>query len=311
MNAQFDAAQNYIEAGDMGEANALLIDFRRRYPDNPLTASIPAVMVGNYEKMGQWAEAAKELDAIYATETDSEKKRNALYLAAQYYDKAGDPEIAILRFRSYAHTYEEPFPIRMEAMNRLAQLYADGDEGEKQRFWLAKMMAAHDVANGAQTDRSRYLAASASTVLADDNFREFRTIELTIPLKKSLKKKKSAMDKAVSAYNKTNKYAVEQFSTLATYRLARIYQSLGADLLASQRPANLDPLALEQYELLLEEQAFPFEEKAIAIYQANAKRSWEDVYDQWVKDSFVALGELMPARYAKREERALLSEDIY
>ena len=119
------------------------------------------------------------------------------------------------------------------------------------------------------------------------------------------------MGKAVDAYNKTNGYGVEQFSTLATYRLARIYQQLGTDLMSSQRPSNLDELAMEQYNLLLEEQAYPFEEKAIAIYQTNIRRSWSGVYDAWVKKSFSALAELMPARYAKAETKAQLSEDIY
>ena len=311
MNAQFDAAQNYIQAGNVAEANTLLKDFRRRYPVNPLTASISAVLVGNYEKSGQWAEAAQELDNIYAHETDVDKKRSALYLSAQYYDKANEVDNAIQRFRSYAHAYEQPLGIRMEAMNRLAQLYDEGDEVKKQRFWLDKMMAAHDATGAAQTDRSLYLAAQASNVLADDYYWAFLDIKLTIPLKKSLKRKKSAMDKAVKAYNKTNQYGVEQFSTQATYRLARIYQGLANDLMDSERPVNLDLLELEQYELLLEEQAYPFEEKSIAIYQTNTRRSWEGVYDRWVQDSFIALEKLMPARFAKAEKKVFLTEDIY
>lgn len=311
MNAQFDAAQNYIKAGDIDAANDLLNDFRTRYPDSPLTASIPAVLVANYEKSGSWSAAAKELDVIHASETDPDKKREALYLSAEYYDKAKNSELAILRYRSYSHAYEQPFAIRLEAMNRLAQLYDQGKDSQKQRFWLDKIIKTHDAAGSAKTDRSLFLAASSSSVLADDAYRDFLGRDLTIPLQKSLKSKKSAMDKAVKAYNKTNGYAVEQFSTLATYRLARIYQQLGSDLLSSERPPKLDELALEQYEFLLEEQAFPFEEKAIAIYQANARRSWDGVYDEWVKESFTALAALMPGRYAKSEKKALLSEDIY
>ena len=311
MNAQFDAAQYYTKAGDYAEANRLLKDFRLRYSGNPLTASIPLVMVGNYEALGDWGKAAQELDALYADEADPDTKRDYLYLAAEYYDKAGVSDTAILRYRSYAHAYEQPFGIRMEAMNRLSELYSDAGAGQKQRFWLARIIASHDGAGTEKNERSLFLAASASSVLADDAFNAYRNLELRIPLKKSLKRKKSAMAKAVDAYNKINGYGVEQFSTLATYRLARIYQQLGTDLMSSQRPSNLDELAMEQYDLLLEEQAYPFEEKAIAIYQTNARRSWDGVYDAWVKKSFSALAELMPARYAKAETKAKVSEDIY
>ncbi len=53
--------------------------------------------------------------------------------------------------------------------------------------------------------------------------------------------------------------------------------------------------------MLLEEQAFPFEEKAIEIHEANARRAAEGVYDEWVQKSYTALAELKPARYARTE----------
>ena len=74
----------------------------------------------------------------------------------------------------------------------------------------------------------------------------------------------------------------------------------------SDRPNDLAADALEQYEILLEEQAFPFEEKAIDLYVANTSRAADGVYDEWVKKSFDRLAGLMPARYAKEER----SEDV-
>ncbi len=119
------------------------------------------------------------------------------------------------------------------------------------------------------------------------------------------------MERAVAAYQKTAAYGVQQFSTLATYRIGRIYQQLSTDLIASDRPGNLDAMALEQYEVLLEEQAYPFEEKAITIYEANTRRSRDGLYDEWVRKSFTALGELLPARYGKLETSIGFSREIY
>ncbi len=95
-------------------------------------------------------------------------------------------------------------------------------------------------------------------------------------------------------------------TTAATYRLGEVYESFATDLMESERPAELDAAALEQYELLLEEQMFPFEEKAIELYKANADRAPDGVYDEWVERSFERLARLMPARYAKSER----SEDV-
>ena len=87
--------------------------------------------------------------------------------------------------------------------------------------------------------------------------------------------------------------------------MAELYRQLGADLMTSERPKNLDADAKEQYDVLLEEQAFPFEEKAIELHETNAQRTGDGVYDEWVQRSFDVLAKLKPARYAKTE----ISED--
>jgi hypothetical protein len=110
------------------------------------------------------------------------------------------------------------------------------------------------------------------------------------------------MEEALAAYDGAAAYGVAEVTTAATYRIAELYQQLGASLMSSERPAELSDEELEQYEILLEEQAFPFEEQAIDLFSVNASRSAEGVYDEWVARSFARLAELMPARYAKYEK---------
>ena len=72
-------------------------------------------------------------------------------------------------------------------------------------------------------------------------------------------------------------------------------------MIGSQRPKKLSKMELEQYNVLLEEQAFPFEEKAIELFETNAKRTTQGLYDPWVKSSLAELAKLKPVRYAKTE----------
>jgi hypothetical protein len=109
------------------------------------------------------------------------------------------------------------------------------------------------------------------------------------------------MEEVIEVYTKSADYGVAEVTTAATFRLAEVYESFAADLLNSERPQNLDAAALEQYELLLEEQIYPFEEKAIELYMANTDRTSDGVYDEWVQKSFNRLASLMPARYSKAE----------
>jgi hypothetical protein len=94
---------------------------------------------------------------------------------------------------------------------------------------------------------------------------------------------------------------VADVTTSATFESAELYRQLGKDLMSSERPKNLSKDELEQYNVLLEEQAFPFEEKAIKLHEVNAARAKEGTYDEWVQRSFTALAQLNPGRYGKAE----------
>jgi hypothetical protein len=96
-------------------------------------------------------------------------------------------------------------------------------------------------------------------------------------------------------------YGVAEVTTESAFRMAELYRGMATALLESARPPGLDAETLEQYEMLLEEQAFPFEEDAIAIHEANAARARDGLYDQWVIGSFEVLAELVPARWNRQE----------
>jgi hypothetical protein len=159
-----------------------------------------------------------------------------------------------------------------------------------------------DLTGGAgRTNRTRYLGATATLALAAPAVEEYRKVALVEPLKQSLKTKKTKMEVALKAYAAAAEYGVADVSTAATYHTAELYSDFGKALLSSQRPKKLSKDELEQYNVLLEEQAFPFEEKAIELHEVNARRTAEGIYDKYVKDSFTALAKLRPGRYSKLE----------
>ena len=168
--------------------------------------------------------------------------------------------------------------------------------------WRNEIIKADTAAGAQRTDRTRFLAATARLALAEPARDAFRAIRLTAPLKKSLAAKKEAMETALAGYKAVAAYDVATTTTAATYEMAELYRTLGRDLLASERPKKLSADEREQFDALLEEQAFPFEERAIAIHDVNAKRTVDGIYDESVRKSFQALAEMSPARYAKTEQ---------
>ena len=110
------------------------------------------------------------------------------------------------------------------------------------------------------------------------------------------------MQSSIKAYEQALKYKVADVSTSATYQIAEIYNDFARALMKSQRPKGLSSDEKEQYDILLEEQAFPFEEKAIDIHIANVQNVTIGVYNDWVKKSLKQLSKLQPVRYAKTEK---------
>ncbi|UDL04059.1 tetratricopeptide repeat protein [Marinobacter sp. CA1] len=312
-NAQYDAASYLIELADWDRAIAVLDGFRRDYPDHELNDELPAKLALAYRETGQWQQAADETRRLLALADSEDERRQTLILVAELYDRAGNTGEAIVTWRRYANRYPQPLAAYMTAADRLAELYAERDDVDKRRYWLQRQVAAVDARearNGSVDDYLRYQAAGASAALAEEAYQAFLAIELTLPLQQTLPAKIRTLETAVAAYRKTSGYGVADFATEAGYRIADLYAQLGAALMDSERPQGLSELELMQYELLLEEQAYPFEDNAIDIHEQNARRSWNGLYDDWVRQSFEALAQLLPARYNKAEQTAEVINEL-
>jgi len=305
--AEYDAAAVLINMAAWGRATTVLEDFQRNYPDSEYSDDITQKLAVSYLAVGAGAKAAGAFEAIAADpDSDDETRREALWKASELYKESNDVVAEYRTLEEIIAQYPNPLSESIEARYRLLQIAeAQGNAAERKQR-LQDLVKADKFAGSQRSDRTRFLAATASLQLADPVRRSFFAYKLTQPLADSMKLKKSLMEDVLEAYGSAADYGIAEVTTAATFRLAEVYQRFAADLMASERPANLDPAALEQYDILLEEQVFPFEEQAIELYKTNVERAAEGVYDEWVKQSFDALASLMPARYAKVER----SEDV-
>jgi len=307
VTAEYDAAAALINLQAWDRASTVLEDFRREYPDSEFADDVTQKLAVAYLETGQAGQAAAEFERIADTESSAEDvRREALWKASELYEKTGTLPAEKRVLNTIITRYPNPISESIEARARLLDI-AEQTGNEQERIARLEEMVQVDATAGAQrSDRTRYLAATASLDLAEPVRKRFEVVKLTQPLADSLKLKKELMEDVISAYTGAADYGVAEVTTTATFRLGEVYEQFSSDLMESDRPTNLEADALEQYEILLEEQAFPFEEKAIDLYKANADRAADGVYDDWVKKSFNRLAGLMPARYAKKER----SEDV-
>jgi len=301
--AEYDAAAALIAMQAWDRATGVLEQYRRDYPDSEFAEDVTQKLAVTYMESGRGVEAAREFERIAAAETEDEGiVREALWKAAELYETAGSVSDEGRLLQSIVARFPRPVAESIEARNRLLELARNsGDQALTMRR-LREIVDADKLAGAERSDRTRYLAAKASIELADPVRERFEVVKFTQPLADSLKLKRALMEDVINAYTEAADYGVAEVTTAATYQLGQVYEVFSRDLLASERPTDLDELALEEYELILEEQAYPFEEKAIDLYTANANRTPDGVYDEWVQKSFERLAGLIPARYAKTEQ---------
>lgn len=309
--AEYDAATLLIQASEWDRAVAVLLAFRRDYPLHELQPEVTRKLAAAYLESDRAGEAAAELERVAADNNEApESRRTSLWQAAELYAEAGDKGAAARVYAQYVQQFPGPYAVALEARKELADLAADAGDNNERRRWLEEIIAVDASAGASRTERSRYLAAGASLELARPLAVSARSIRLTAPLDASLLAKKAAMEQALQAFSRTTDYGLAEFTTPATFAMADLYAHMGQALLESERPPGLSAEELEQYDILLEEQAFPFEEKAIEIHESNARLAAEGIYDESVKGSFAELARLTPGRYARVESDELATQAL-
>ena len=309
--AEYDAAAAYLSAERWNEAIEVLERYRREYPKSARQSEVTRRLAGAYLATKKATTAAQEFERIaQQSDVDVATQREALAQAAELYEKSGDVPRAMAVIETYLRRYPEPFAAAIEFRQKLIEFVSASRDPSRRANLLEELVRVEAAAGSARSDRSRYLAARAALELAATQRDAFASVKLVLPLKRSLEAKRTALQKALRAYETADRYAVAEVTTAATFEMAELYRRLGADLLKSERPKTLSGDALEQYDLLLEEQAFPFEEKAIALHELNVSRTSSGIYDEFVRNSFDALARLKPARYAKQETPEELTIDL-
>jgi TolA-binding protein len=300
--ADYDAASAYIQLKDWPAAITQLEAFRKRYPkEKKLNDGVTEQLALAYSENGDQSKAAGEMLALSNQPGSAERKRDLMWRAAELYEKDGQPDKTISVYKQYVKLYPYPLERSIELRHKIAESYRAKNDTRNLNFWLNEIVVADARGKSERSARSKYLAANASLELIQPLRRSYQKTKLTIPLKTSLRKKKKLMQQSIDAYSRAMKYQVQEVTTEATFQIAEIYNDFASSLMNSQRPKGLDEEQLEEYDLLLEEQAYPFEEKAIEVHIANFKRIPGGTYDEPTKKSLQILGELMPYRYARAE----------
>jgi tetratricopeptide (TPR) repeat protein len=300
--SRYDAAAALVASKQWPRAITTLEDYRRDYPKSEFANEVTRKLAVAYVEGGKPAQAAVEFERIAQLPgEDPAVVREALTRAADLYETAGNGTRSVALLEQMVQKYPAPVADAIELRWRLAEAARKGGNAQRQAYWSNEIIRADATAGNGRTDRTRYLAAHARLVQVTPVRDAFRAVKLSAPLKTSLLRKRKALELALAGYKEVAAYSVADTTTAANFEMAELYRGLAKDLMASERPKKLSKDEREEYDSLLEEQAFPIEEQAIGLHELNAVRTVDGLYDESVQKSFAALAELKPGRYGKSE----------
>ena len=302
VTAEYDAAAALIQLKDWKQAATVLLSFRDLFPGDALQPEVTRKIAFVYREDGQLALAAAEYERIESESGDDGVRREALLIAAELHEKVGDKARTLLVYRRYVAAFPQPLELNLETRNKIAGILKEKDDQKGYRQELREIVTLDLAAGRERTVRTRYLGAKAALVLTEPKFATFAEIRLVKPFDANLRKKRDLMKAATAEFTQLLDYEVGEVTAAATFYLAEIYAHFCKALLASERPEGLTPLELEQYELAIEEQAYPFEDKAIAVHEQNLELLTVGIYNEWIDKSLEKLAVFVPARYARPEE---------
>jgi len=288
--ASYDAATTQLALESWPEAIRVLEQFNEDYPDDPLQKDVAPKLAYAYERNGNSRRAADEFLRLSRDDRQDEAlQREALLQAGKLFLDAGAVPQAIAAGEHYIEQFPAPPEIAVEVMQQLAAIESSTGNVQRRKYWLQEIIKL-DHTTG--SSRTHLPAAESALEMAGYRLAAFRSIQLVNPVQDNLTQKIASMKQALQAFETAIEYGISPVTTAATYHIASMYNELGRALLNSERPANLTAEELSEYNLLLIQQAAPFEQQAIDVYTINAQRAVDDPQDLWIRKSAQQLVEL-------------------
>jgi hypothetical protein len=206
--------------------------------------------------------------------------------------------------------FTDPIEENVVTRFKMAEIFQKRGETVSQESELRKIVEIDASAGEDRSDVVRVTAARSALILSEKLFRRFDEVELAQPFERNLQEKQKQMDLVLASLDRLIDYEVGEVTAAATFYMAETFGDFSRSLVESERPADLTGPDLQDYEMVLEEEAYPFEERAIELHEKNLELMRAGVYNHWIEKSLAQLAVVMPGRYAKFEASSGIIESV-
>jgi len=284
------------------QAKSLILQLHTKYPNHSERIATQAQLIDLYKADKQWGDAGGALAELAKLSKDPSVKAASHLEASKYLRRAKDYKGAKTQVMAYLATKPQDYEAQFNAQRRLVALHKKLNEQTQAQRLIAQMVKA-DLASKQATQKTRSQSLTYAVSIAKQATSRYEAVAITRDLQNSFKRKKAALEQAAAELNQLKQFNMPLADQIASQGIGDLYTHLSKALLQSPIPAGLNELETEEYKIILEEQAFPFEEEAVGAFEQNVKRlqSNPKLWSQPIENSYKELSKLLPIRYRKPE----------
>jgi len=303
--ALFDAGELAAQQQQYPAAIANWSQLVKDYPQTEFSAKALLKLARSHQQLEQPLEAASWLQQALAASKDGKgpipaQQRAALtFETAQLWQQAGKPAFAKALLQHLLATE----PVQSELWSQTATaLVALSSTNATSTLALQNQITTTLAPHfEGLSPVGQSLMIASSVAVAEQAQSQFVTIKLSNPLPVSLQQKQASLLEATERFEAILALEISPAYEQALYGLGQLKLEFAKALMDSERPSGLSELALEEYDMLLEEQAFPFEEQGLAYHKLNLERLWSGTNNQYSRDSLKQLQAYLPGQYQRDE----------
>ncbi len=296
----YNAGKLYRQMGLEMRATDLFEELASVYQESDLAQEALQMSVLILEALGNPIRAAVDSMAL-AERLDGGQRVTALIKSADLFRAGG--------------SYERASEIRQKAVDEYEgsddglaeQLLLLGQDLETAGNWAAAkqsyLRAIQVHSEGSKTQATAVHAARASLRIAQESYSRYQAIVIAPPIEETVNLKRKLLQEVIRNFVNAGSFKVAEVSTASNFFIGRSLEQFKDEILHSPRPNGLTVSQLEEYDLLLDEMAYPFEEKALQAYKVNIQRAMElEILDPWIEKSYHRMAELAPWAYLREEK---------
>jgi len=261
------------------------------------------------EALRQYKEAIRDRLQFVDLFPHSEEAAKVYYSLGLLYEKMGRHKQAAEVFDGYSRDYFRDNMDRAIAahMKRAEMLM-------KRKKWREAEKEMHTVVSLHRKYKRRHkdlveaaeAAAHAKFILGESFYKDYIKFRITTTkqkrLKRQLKEKSKLLKRVVDIYTDIAKLKQPEWAIASLYKLGRAYENYAETFYKAPLPKGLTPEQRDMYTQMLREKGQPWEDKAVAHFEAAVKKGSElGFYSRFTQRALAKLQHYRPAEYPRED----------